>query len=336
MSRLLPTLAGSESRPAGGSADTPRGAAGNAGVPAGPPPAPRPTAGATMTGSVIGGIGSSRAAAPTPGTTSMTGGSEAGGSCISGGSSGRPLGTSMPPPPPPPPPGAGRPTAEVEVDVDVDVDVDVEVEVDVDVPLVVSLGLSVVVGGAVEGVGEGLGGVDGGLLEPQCCALPLLPLLPQLPLLGFAPTPGLSVSVSVFSSVFVAGPVFVAGAVFVAWSPLPSGSVFGPLPGSSVFEWVSPGISGDVDGSAIASAPPRAHRKRPEATTQADAAPSTREPTSSPPLKAPTAAIYEDSSILAQPPETVCCGAHPTPDRDTPIPSMIRTIVLGCSIAATS
>jgi len=53
-------------------------------------------------------------------------------------------------------------------------------------------------------------------------AEPLRLPLPQLPLLGFPPLPGLPVSVSGFSSVFVAG------------LPLPSGSVFGPLPGSSL------------------------------------------------------------------------------------------------------
>ncbi len=71
-----------------------------------------------MTGSVIGGIGSSTAAAPTPGSAAIADGSAAGGSCISGGSSGMPDGTSMAPPPsPPPPPGPGRPGGVVSVDV---------------------------------------------------------------------------------------------------------------------------------------------------------------------------------------------------------------------------
>jgi hypothetical protein len=83
-----------------------------------------------MTGSVIGGIGSSTAAAPTPGTTSIADGSEAGGSCMSG-TSGRPDGASMPPPPRPPPPGAGRPTEELVVDVVSVVSLDVVVFVDV-------------------------------------------------------------------------------------------------------------------------------------------------------------------------------------------------------------
>jgi len=70
-----------------------------------------------MIGSVIGGIGTSTAAAPTPGTTSIADGSEAGGSCMPG-TCGRPDGASTPPPPPPPPiPGAGTPTEELVVDV---------------------------------------------------------------------------------------------------------------------------------------------------------------------------------------------------------------------------
>src|SRR3954470_1521647 len=99
-------------------------------MPADPPP--NPAAGATMTGSVIGGIGRSTAAAPTPGTTSIADGSDAGGSCMSG-TSGRPDGTSTPPPPPPPPPipGAGRPTEELVVDVVSVVSLDVVVLVGV-------------------------------------------------------------------------------------------------------------------------------------------------------------------------------------------------------------
>jgi len=68
-----------------------------------------------MIGSVIGGIGTSTAAAPTPGTTSIADGSEAGGSCMPG-TCGRPDGASTPPPPPPIP-GAGTPTEELVVDV---------------------------------------------------------------------------------------------------------------------------------------------------------------------------------------------------------------------------
>jgi hypothetical protein len=114
---LLPTLAGSGSRPAGGSATPTRGDAGNAGFagPAGAPP-PAPRAGATITGSVIGASGSSPAAIAKPGGALTTdgpagsiGGITLGGNCICGGS-GRPDGGSNPPPPPPPPPpGPGRP-----------------------------------------------------------------------------------------------------------------------------------------------------------------------------------------------------------------------------------
>src|ERR1700761_7925234 len=116
-SLLLPALAGNGSRPAGGSAVTPRGIpfnTGSKGAP--PPPAPRPTAGATMTGRVTGGIGRATAAAPTPGTESMTdgadtGGGSSGGNCIFGGAARPPPDTpSGPPPPPPPPPGGGSPS----------------------------------------------------------------------------------------------------------------------------------------------------------------------------------------------------------------------------------
>src|SRR5258705_8913409 len=95
---LLPTLAGSGSRPASGSAVTPRGVTGNAGAPAGPPPPPTPMAGATMTGRVIGAIGRCAAAIPTPGSASTTvgpagpvvGGISSGGSCIRGSTPRRP------------------------------------------------------------------------------------------------------------------------------------------------------------------------------------------------------------------------------------------------------
>jgi len=265
---LLPALAGNGSRPAGGSAVTPRGATGNAGAPGDPPPPPRPMTGATMTGSVIGGIGRSAAGAPTPGSAAIADGSAAGGSCISGGSSGRPDGTSTPPPPPPPPPpGAGRPGGVVSLDVEVVVFVVVRVG-DV-VVFVLDDGGVVVFDGDVT-----LGGLDSEL-PPQCVAFPLLPSLPQFPLSGFPPLPGLSVAVAV--------------AVLALEPPLPSGSAFGPLRGTSV-ECVPPGVSGDGEGSARANAPPRPHRNRPEATRQADAAPCTREPTSSPPpFKASTA-----------------------------------------------
>jgi hypothetical protein len=150
---------------------------------------------------------------------------------------------------------------------------------------------SVVVGSVVDG-----GGLDGGELLPQCSALPLLPVLPQLPLSGFPPTPALSVSVTGL-------PVVGFSAVFVAVPVLPPGSVFGAVSGSSS-ECV-PGTSGDAEGSASANAPPRPHRNRPDATRQADAAPCTREPTSSPPFKASTAGYSIDPAILAQPWETV-------------------------------
>src|SRR4051812_1511945 len=141
-------------------------------MPADPPP--NPAAGATMTGSVIGGIGRSSAAAPTPGKTSIADGSEAGGNCMSG-ASGRPDGTSTAPPPPPPPPGAGRPTPLVEVDVAVSLDVVVLVGVvslDVVRLLVVCDGVVFVDDSVVDFV------VGGELLPPQPCALPLLPVLP--------------------------------------------------------------------------------------------------------------------------------------------------------------
>jgi hypothetical protein len=117
-----------------------------------------------------------------------------------------------------------------------------------------------------------LGGLDCEL-PPQCWAFPLLPSLPQLPLSGFPPLPGLLVSVSPVSSVLALEP------------PVPSGSVFGPLGGTSV-ECVPPGTAGEGEGSAKAKAPPTPHRNKPEATTQAEAAPCTREPTSPPPFKA--------------------------------------------------
>lgn len=291
---LLPALAGNGSLPAGGSADTPRGAAGNAGTAPAPPPAPRGTAGATMTGSVIGGIGRSMAAAPTPGTESMTAGSEAGGSCISG-TSGRPDGTSTAPPPPPPPPGAGRPGSVVEVDVVVSV-VSLVVRVVV-LLVVVSVRLVVVDDFVVELVVDGLGGPDEELPPPQPWAFPLLPSLPlpQLPLFGFPPLPGFSVS-----------GVPVSGSLSVL-PPVPSESCLGPLPASSLFECVPPGSAGDAEGSARANAPPRPHRNRPDATRQADAAPSTREPTSPPPFKASTAGYSISPTILAQPRRTLCC-----------------------------
>ena len=128
----------------------------------------------------------------------------------------------------------------------------------------------------VLGVGDGtLGSLDCELPPPQCWALPLLPSLPQFPLLGFPPLPGVSSSVSTVS-------VFLP--VLAPDPPLSSESVLGPLPAS--FECGRRGMSEDAEGSASASAPPRPHRNRPEATRQADAAPSTREPTSPPPFKA--------------------------------------------------
>src|SRR4029079_9867295 len=82
-----------------------------------PPPPPRPKEGATMTGSVIGAIGGTAAATPTPGTDDNTPGSagsraagiSSSGSCMPGTPPpGRPHGASMAPPPPPaPPPGPG-------------------------------------------------------------------------------------------------------------------------------------------------------------------------------------------------------------------------------------
>jgi hypothetical protein len=339
MATLLPTLAGNGSRPAAGSADTPRGVPGNTGA-AGAPAPPAPAAGATMTGSVIGGIGSSTAAAPTPGTTSITGGSftggiRSGGSCICGGSSGRPDGTSMAPPPPPPPPGAGSPGPGVEVDVVVSlvsVDVVLLVVAAVDVVLLVVAAVDVVrlvVGVVVFVLVDVSVLVDdepGGLLcvlPPQCRAFPLLPSLPQLPLSGFPPLPGWSSAVS-----------------GVSWSlpvlafepPPPSESPFGPLAGISV-ECGPPGISEWADGSATANAPPNPHRNSPVATRQADAAPCTREPTSSPPSKASIAAYSQDPAILARLRETVCRGFESTRDRDRPIARMLRTIVLGCTLA---
>jgi len=114
-----------------------------------------------------------------------------------------------------------------------------------------------------------LGGLDCGL-PPQCWAFPLLPSLPQLPLSGFPPLPGLLVPVS---------------SVLALEPPVPSGSAFGPSGGVSV-ECVRLGTAGEGAGSAKAKAPPTPHRNKPEATTQAEAAPCTREPTSPPPFKA--------------------------------------------------
>ena len=266
-----------------------------------------------MTGSVIGGIGRSAAAAPTPGTTSMTDGSEAGGSCMAG-TSGRPDGTSTAPPPPPPP-GAGRPTPLVEVDVVVSlVSLDVVLLVVVSLVVVrvvvlVLVDVDVEVSVAVVD-GDELGG--GGVSEPpppQPCAFPLLPSLPQLPLSGLPPLPGLSVSVFGL-------PVSVPGfsSVFVAEPSLPSGSVFGPLPGSPLFGG-PPGASGDADGSARANAPPRPHRNSPAATRQADAAPCTREPTSSPPFKASTAGYSMIRQFWHNHGKRFCCGFECTPTR---------------------
>jgi hypothetical protein len=143
----------------------------------------------------------------------------------------------------------------------------------------------------VLGVGDGtLGSLECEFPPPQCWALPLLPSLPQLPLLGFPPFPGLfsSVStVSVFSPALAPDP------------PLPSESVFGPLPAS--FECGPRGTSEDDEGSAMARAPPKPHRNRPDATMQADAAPSTREPTSPPLFTGSPPSYSEDPTILAQP-----------------------------------
>lgn len=343
MATLLPTVAGNGSRPAGGSADTPRGVPGNTGA-AGAPAPPAPAAGATMTGSVIGGIGSSTAAAPRPGTTSitgssLTGGISSGGSCICGGSSGRPDGTSMPPPPPPPPQGAGRPGPGVEVDVVVSlvaVDVVLLVVLSIDVVLLVVVSADVVRLVVVREVVvfvlvdisvvvlvvEEPGGLAS-VLPPQCWAFPLLPSLPQLPLSGFPPLPGWSSAVSRVSW---------SSPVLSFEPPLPSESPFGPLAGISV-ECGPPGISAEADGSARANTPPNPHRNSPEATRQADAAPCTREPTTSPPSKASTVAHSQDPAILARPRETVCRGFESTRDRDRPIAQIIRTIVLGCTLS---
>ena len=341
MPTLLPALAGSGSRPAGGSALTPRGAAGNAGEPGDPAPPPRPVAGTTMTGSVIGGIGRSAAAAPTPGTASMTDGSTAGGgNSIRGGSSGRPDGTSMPPPPPPPPPGAGSPggvvggvVSLVSLDVvSLDVDppeVDSLVVVPLDVVRLVVVGdvvVFVLVVFVVVFVGDvTLGGLDREL-SPHCLAFPLLPQLPStgfppLPVSPLSPSPLSVPSLSPLSSV----PSFPS--VSPPAAPLPSGPAFGPSAGAS-FECAPPGSPGD-EGSARAKAPPRPHRNRPDATTQADAAPRTRVRTSPPPFTASTPSYSQDPTILAQTRCTVCCRPECTRDRDAPIRQLIRTIVLG-------
>ena len=60
------------------------------------------------------------------------------------------------------------------------------------------------------------------------------------------------------------------------------------------FECVPPGTSGEDEGSAMAKAPPRPHRNKPEATTQAEAAPNTREPTSLPPFRASPRRLWRD------------------------------------------
>ncbi len=141
--------------------------------------------------------------------------------------------------------------------------------------------VSVCVGGVT------LGGLDGELPPPQCRAFPLLPSLPQLPIFGFPPMPGLSVAVAVLG---------LAVAVLGLEEPLPSGSAVGPLPGTS-FECVPPGTSGEDEGSAMAKAPPRPHRNKPEATTQTEAAPCTREPTSLPPFEATPRRLCRDPSF---------------------------------------
>jgi len=222
----------------------------------------------------------------------------------------------MAPPPSPSPPGAGRPSGVVVVGVVVslvslDVVPLVVVPLDV-VPLdvvpldvvplvvvplvVVSLVVVrlVVVGDVVVFVlvdvrvvvfvGDvSLGGLDCELPPPQCWAFPLLPLLPQLPLSGFPPSPVLPS----FPWVLTVEP------------PLPPESAFGPLPGTSL-ECVPPAGSEEDEGSAMAKAPPRPHRNRPEATRQADAAPCTREPTSSPPSRASSTSNQDDLTILAE------------------------------------
>jgi hypothetical protein len=48
----------------------------------------------------------------------------------------------------------------------------------------------------------------------------------------------------------------------------------------------------------MAKAPPRPHRNKPEATTQADAAPRTREPTPPPPFKASPLVIHKVRQFL--------------------------------------
>jgi hypothetical protein len=207
----------------------------------------------------------------------------------------------------------------VEVVVSLDV---VDVLVDV-VDRVVVVRDVVVDDSVVDFVVEVPGGLEGGVLPPQPCAFPLLPLLPQLPLLGFSPLPGLSSPVCGSFSV-------------LAFDPLgPSGSLFGTLPCTSPV-CVSGGRSADVEGSAIANAPPRPHRNSPMVTKQADAAPCTREPTSSPPFKASAVAYSQDPSIFAQPGQTVRCGDECTREVDTSKPPTIRTITLGCTTAALS
>jgi hypothetical protein len=192
-----------------------------------------------------------------------------------------------PPPPPPPPAGGGRPSDVLVVGVVV-VDSVVVVRVVVVAGVVVEADVVTVLGGVFVVDGDGvvpLGELDCELL-PQCWAFPLPLLLPQLPLLGFPPLPGLPVSVlSGFSSALAPEP--------------PSASPFGPLPGPSS-ECEPPGRCGGDEGSAMAKAPPRPHRNRPEATTQADAAPSTREPKSYPSFKASPADYLSVSTILAQ------------------------------------
>ncbi len=112
---LPPTLAGSGSRPAGGSAATARGGPGNAGFagagPPPPPPRPGARAGATMTGSVIGASGSSPAATAKPGAALTTVGASTADMRrnlhLRGSRDDRTAARPPPLPPPPPPPGPG-------------------------------------------------------------------------------------------------------------------------------------------------------------------------------------------------------------------------------------
>ena len=380
---MLPTLAGSGSRPAGGSAVTPRGAAGNAGEPGDPPPPPRPEAGATMTGSVIGGIGSSAAATPTPGRGVDDGWSDRFGcrrhqlrrklhSRRNAGMAGRHLG--VPPPPPPPPPGPGgwptghghhgqpgeqsscrrrrssssywwsssdwssssarrrrrtgrrrrgrrRPSVVVAV---------------------VGRRCRRVRRGrcrcrfrrcrcrswpfvAVAVVAVGRLTAE---LPPQCRALPLRLPLPLLPLLGFPPLPGLRV--------FGVGLVVRLRRRAASLSrrdrtlaprlePLPTESLVCLSPAS---HWTR-----DRRGPRSAAHHPEQAGSH-EAGGRGDA--HTRTHVVIHPSRRQHPAVQRIRQFSHNHARTVCCGSESTRDRDTPIRQMIRTIVLGCTIAAFS